>query len=81
MGVALRPGEAQPAVLEVRAQDGTWREVATLTERFRYGDVDWFRLCDVITAVRVTTTPMVGPRPPNSGATKPTAVSELAVRR
>lgn len=80
VGVALRPGEAQPAVLEVRGQDGTWREVASLTERFRYGDVDWFRLGQVITAVRVTTTPMVGPRPPNSGATKPIAVSELALR-
>ncbi len=80
VGVALRPGEAQPAVIEVRGPDGTWREAARLTERFRYGDVDWFRLHQLITAVRVTTTPMAGPRPPNSGATKPIAVSELAVR-
>lgn len=82
IGVALRPGEAQPAVVEIQDPDGHWREVATLEERFRYGDVDWLRLdrAESVTAVRVTTKPMVGPRPPNSGAAKPVVLSELALR-
>jgi hypothetical protein len=82
IGIALRPGEAQSASVEVLTAQG-WRVVGTLPEQWRLGDVDWLRVPDAgrpVTAVRLTTKPMMAPRPPNSGAPKPIVVTELAVR-
>ncbi len=83
VGVALRPGENQDALVEIADEDGGWRLHAHLEHAWRLGDVDWLPLPQPtsLRGVRVTSTTSDEPRPVNSGYDPmPVAISQVALR-
>lgn len=82
VGVALRPGENQDAVVSVRDEEGTWRRVGVLAHAWRYGDLDWLRVREPgsVTGVSVSTRVSDGRRPPKSREPLPATVTQLALR-
>ena len=82
VGVALRPGEWQDAVIEVERPSGGWHTVGTLEHGWRLGDVEWLTLdAGDVQAVRVTSRLNPAERPRWSGEESPTiAISQIALR-